>query len=261
MMTQGWKRFSTEALLRNEHPVLQWQPEIQQTVRGKVKKFLDGKFKNKNIIVLVPKFNKTRVIPIKDDGRFEFTHDFPDYTGFAMALKSGRAWSALEQVEQSFPDVHLDWPSENVNRPLETSGQLADIASGYVMIDGEKVYQMPELTVQGASPYSAIAYKSINTELLEEVDVDYALELLNQMPEICIYWVTSSNESRIPSATMDPNAAETSKIDNRFFTHTPSTIRDVRTGETRIGLNNHFLHETNRLNPGRFLDPTIPSIK
>lgn len=197
MLTQGWRRFSPTSTLRKTAPEENtpetktqkkkvWEAETKQIIAGYVKGWFNRPTrKRQEVSIMAPKYNNMQIVSTDENGYFEFSHDYPDYTGFSVNLLNERKWMYnIELVEETFPEVIMDW--ESASQKKARTSYLTEVRKGLIVQNGEKVYQLPEVLVQGVSPYSEYAYYSIGTERLEQKKGKNALELLNQIPEVCI---------------------------------------------------------------------------
>lgn len=204
MLTQGWTRFQSSALL---HPVkkedARWKPEQVQYISGSLKGFFNKKTRKPiKMSVAVPKFGRVSTVTTDRNGVFNITHDCPDMTGFIITPSRKKAdLYTVELKEDTYPEItHLNWKSEG--RAEVPSEYLHEVKEGYKMIGGEKVYQMAEVVIQGTSPLAGYSYKSVNKTFIEQQKANNALELLNQMPEVCIYKVMKAmDRNGIPVPT------------------------------------------------------------
>ena len=192
MLTQGWRSFAQIPFLKKKategdsnSEKKMWKAETEQVIAGQVK----GWFKNsvrkpREILVMIPKFNKIHSLLTDESGYFEFAHNYPDYTGFIFDLQNKKHWNEMKLAEETFPDVFVDW--EATPQKKIRASYLSEVHTGLVIRNGEKVYQLPEVLVNGDSPYSQYSFYSIGGERLEQKKGKDALELLNQIPEICL---------------------------------------------------------------------------
>jgi len=189
MLTQGWRRFSVVAdILKTKSETSKWQAEIEQIITGNVKGwFSRPPRKELEVIAMIPKHNYMQTITTDNNGNFKLVHNYPDYTGFIISLLGKGSWKyTLNINEETYPAAVVNWelnPQKDVH-----SSFLHEVREGYTILNGEKVYQIPEVVVQGISPYIGYSYKSIGSEYIEQKKGENALHLLNQMPDICIYW-------------------------------------------------------------------------
>ncbi|WP_294585558.1 hypothetical protein [uncultured Bacteroides sp.] len=191
MLTQGWTRFQSSALL---HPIKEdsadWKPEQVQIISGSLKGFFNKKTRKPiKISVAVPKYGRVNTVISDKNGEFNITHDCPDMTGFIITPSRKKAdLYTVELKEDTYPAVtQLKWKSEG--KAKASSEYMYEVQEGYKIVDGEKVYQMAEVVIQGISPLAGYSYKSVNKTFIEQQKAGNALELLNQMPEVCIYRV------------------------------------------------------------------------
>lgn len=189
MLTHGWTRFQSRALL---HPRLSgnplWQPERTQVISGDlVGLFKSFGRKKVEMTVAIPKYGRLETLKTDREGHFCITHDFPDMTGFIITPSRKKAQHyKIRLKEDTYPSVsRLLW------KPMVR----AEVASEYLYeVDnktagGMKVYQLPEVTVQGEHADLDYFYRSISATYLEQRSAENALELLNEIPEICTYRV------------------------------------------------------------------------
>ncbi len=189
MLTQGWRRFSVVAdILKAESETSKWQAEIEQIITGNVKGwFSRPPRKELEVIAMIPKHNYMQTITTDNNGNFKLVHNYIDYTGFIISLLGKGSWKyTLNINEETYPAVVVNWVL-NSQKDVHSSF-LHEVREGYTILNGEKVYQIPEVVVQGISPYIGYSYKSIGSEYIEQKKGENALHLLNQMPDICIYW-------------------------------------------------------------------------
>lgn len=200
MLTQGWRKFPGEPFFRKngsqEADLMKkvWKVETEQVIIGQVKGWFNRTVrKEKDIIITAPKHNGVHIVSTDGNGYFEFSHNYPDYTGFSISLlnKKGRM-HGIKLMEETFPTVVVDW--EAVTQKKVRTTYLTEVHTGLTVRDGEKVYQLPEVLVQASSPYSDYAYYSIGEERVEQKKGRNALELLNQIPEVCIVGMTKAHE-------------------------------------------------------------------
>lgn len=189
MLTQGWTRFQSSALL---HPVEEedasWESEQVQSISGSLKGFFNKKTRKPiKMSVAVPKFGRVSTVTTDRNGIFNITHDCPDMTGFIITPSRKKAdIYTVELKADTYPAVtQLKWKS--VGKAEASSEYMSEIQEGYRMVNGEKVYQMAEVVIQGTSPLVGYSYKSVSNTFIEQQKAGNALELLNQMPEVCIY--------------------------------------------------------------------------
>lgn len=200
MLTQGWSRFKVNALL---HPAEMaeavWQPERLQVITGVLKGWFNRKTRKPvGISVAVPKYGEVNSVITDGNGAFTITHNCPDMTGFIITPSVKQNWKYTIQLNaDNYPQVKpLKWQA--VNHEKAPLGYLYETREGYTIIDGERVYLMPEITIQGVSPYAGYAYESVGTTFVEQQKAENVLELLNQMPEVCVYQVMKRQEVNAP---------------------------------------------------------------
>ena len=194
MLTQGWRSFAQIPSLKKKTTTEDdsnsgkkvWKAETKQIIAGQVKwnKKQKAVRKPMEILVTLPKFNKVYSLLTDENGYFECVNNYPDYTGFLFDLQNRKLRNEITLVEETFPDVFVDW--ETAPQKKIRASYLSEVHTGLTIRNGEKVYQLPEVLVQASSPYSEYAYYSIGGERLEQKKGKNALELLNQIPEICI---------------------------------------------------------------------------
>lgn len=191
MLTHGWTRFPSDVLLHSRSDQAEiWKPERVQTITGHVRNVLNRSLKRPVVLsVALTDFGKVETVKTQKDGSFCFTHDCPDMTNFVITPSRKRAeLYTVTLDEATYPEVeHLDW--KLLNRDSNRSAQIDAQPMDYTYAGGEKSYEIPEVTIQGTVDNGEYEYESFTTSMIEQVSAENVLDLLNKMPEVCIYRV------------------------------------------------------------------------
>ena len=114
-----------------------------------------------------------------------------------------------------FPEVnpqHTIWHKETISTVAESYAK--EVQEGYVLVNGEKVYQLPEVEVNALLlPDSWVSYNVIEPERIQQVKGKTALDLLKQLPGVMIRATTYFNESRL--VALIPNRNMNVRGDNK----------------------------------------------
>ena len=219
MLTQGWRSFPQIPSLRkttrkrNNSVGKVWKAETEQVIAGQVKGWFNRTVRQeKDIAVIVPKYNGVHTVSTDENGYFEFPNNYPDYTGFFFSLQNRKGWKhGIELVEETFPDVAVDWKA-TTQKKIHTS-YLSEVHTGLSIRNGERVYQLPEVVVKASSPYSDYAYYSLGKEQLEQKKGKNVLELLNQIPEVCVFGVGEAHNALGKKSAYMVEHADTATIE------------------------------------------------
>lgn len=192
LLTHGWKRFDVEARMKRIKENVTFAPEQTQQLNG----YLKGNYSQKNIkgfaLYVTSRDGRFKSICLTDSlGRFRVEHNLQQekdfITVFTIQGKGNMAdWKYRIHVEEmDFPPITNNiW---TVNTAFPKAAYIADVKEGYTLIDGEKVYQLPEVSVNALSlPSGWISYQTLEPEKVDQFKGSTALDLLKEMPGLLI---------------------------------------------------------------------------
>lgn len=136
--------------------------------------------------------------------------------GYTIFVSGKTEKTSLLKQEKIY--IHTDKPFYLMGDTIWIKGYLVDaqthkeqdVQSRFIHVelinDKNKVLLrkklMAEVVIQGVSPLAGYSYKSVNKTFIEQQKAGNALELLNQMPEVCIYRVMKKrNRDGVPVPT------------------------------------------------------------
>lgn len=189
MMTQGWRRFDVEAMLKKKLLPNIYPIENGQYITGTVKNVFGKPIANSLVVAMAPKLRISRYI--KTDTKGKFLLDglrFPNNTNFIIqaAKKSGLTNYELQIDKDIFPNAYNSRPykfSENKKK----EEYLNQLNEGYTVVNGEKIYQLQEVAIVGEkSRYEDYSAHNWDEDKIEQTKSKTAMELIRQMPGIAI---------------------------------------------------------------------------
>jgi hypothetical protein len=145
MLTQGWKRFDLQKILKKEKEEAPYFLEQGQAISGTVKSGFFYKLKPGTVVsILAPKIKYFATTLTDENGRFSFSgFQFPDSTGFTVSAKQKKGIKDLVDItvdEDSFPSLTEDAiRPENVlkvsDNQLESSNKKYINENGMITIN------------------------------------------------------------------------------------------------------------------------------
>jgi len=151
MMTQGWKRFDVEKILRGKQEKAENYLEEGQAISGRVAAGLLNKMKKGTIVtILAPSIRYFGTTETDDKGRFIFSRfQFPDSTKFTIHAKQKKGLKDAVEIyldQDTFPQIqeHIV-PPENTIAVNES--QLESANQKYIYENGVFNQTLKELVV------------------------------------------------------------------------------------------------------------------
>lgn len=225
MLTQGWRRFSTEQYSQAKYPQLKHYMEAGQTVSGKVRNLLNKPVKGTDIIFLSA--YKNRIVLEKTDsaGRYLIQGiEFPDSTTMIVKAKSKSKIVDVEVIPdpEEFPAANTFIPDDKniANEPPAKYFQM--IKEKYYSDGGMLMVNLEEFTVNAEIKksneltdfYAGMADTNIDADRLEDFPGMGVLDLLSMLPGIQVNGqeISIRNAGRNPLFVID--GIETENIED-----------------------------------------------
>lgn len=197
MLTQGWKRFNNQDIVKGQFPKIQYYLEAGQTISGKVLNLFNKPAKNIDIIFLNSYKNQTTITQTDSLGQFIIEGiEFPDST--SLLLKA-RSKSKIVDVE-IIPDNDI-FPTVNTKIPFQQDN-LTAIKDDFFSLSKERYYNeggmltvhLEEFTVKAEQKsssneyyYSGAADNSINGEQLERYSNLSVMNIISTLPGVMVF--------------------------------------------------------------------------
>lgn len=227
MLTQGWRRFDVDAILKREKLQYKFPIENGQYISGTVKNVLGKPIANSIVIAMAPMQRLSRYVNTDSKGHFTINGiRFPENTYFVVqaAKKSKLVNYELKIDEEIFPKAYNPYPYKFMESEHKEE-YLEQLNEGYTVINGEKVYQLHEVNIIGTkSRYEDYAAYNWDEYKIERIKAKTVRELIKQMPGINtapngdLYFTSSGDHFRSEGEIrrpQDTNRPETFGMANR----------------------------------------------
>jgi len=197
MLTQGWRRFEIENVLKGKFKQPGYYMEAGQALSGKVSNILEKPSKNCDIIMLSPYKSMIRMVKTDSLGRYLISGiEFPDSTSFILKAKKRKSLTDVEIIPDAdeFPKFKNYIPSPRVETtaaPIEYFRQSKD---KYYYEGGIRVVSLGEVTVTAekkkkesdSNYYSGLADSQITSETLEKYSSMSLLTVLSTIAGVYV---------------------------------------------------------------------------
>lgn len=194
MLTQGWRRFSTAQLLKNQLPSKDYYMEIGQTVSGRVYNLFNKPVKDSEIILLSGYKNQINTARTDSSGLFVIDGiEYPDSTNIILKAKSKSKIVDVALIPE--PD-RFPWAQ---NKNVFGSAKDLPVDDSYLQLSKEKYYNeggmmvvnLEEFTVNAKAKtpsttyyYSGMADKVFDEEKLQDYPGWSVLQIVSMFPGV-----------------------------------------------------------------------------
>ena len=153
MLTHGWRRYDVNTNLREAK--YKYEVEKTQQICGYVESHFDKK-RLSHFALLVSTSQKAfkQIVISNEKGEFCFTHNFQQVknrlTEFLIngAGKKPKWRYGIYMNETEYPGTgHLHWQKDEI--PLKSRAFIKSVREDYTLVNGEKIYRLPEVEVTG----------------------------------------------------------------------------------------------------------------
>ncbi|MDD2284492.1 MAG: TonB-dependent receptor plug domain-containing protein [Paludibacter sp.] len=210
MLTQGWRRFNTNDVVKGVLPKTDYYLEIGQTVSGKVINLFNKPVKNAEVIFFSNYKNQITTGKTDTTGQFIIDGiDFPDSTHIFLKAKSNSKIVDVELIpnEDIFPTSRTNFPFTPDKLVAEQEDYLHLSKERYYNEGGMMVINLDEFTVEGetrkpdnALYYSGSADNSLDSENLKSFGNQTVLDIIRTFPGVLV----SGDRVSIRGATGNP---------------------------------------------------------
>lgn len=211
MLTHGWRSYDVtnrnNGTMRNDTA---YAIERVQQISGYAETHFNHK-RLENMSLLVENLTDESKIVVTTgyDGRFSFRLDLPQKENLLTELvvhgygKKPKWRYGVYLDKLAYPAVtDLHWKTEQPSKV--DSAYIQDVREGYTLVNGEKVYKIPEVEVTALElPGNWISYNVVETERIEQVDKTNALDLIATLPGIVVETDMIDNQLKIYTPTRD----------------------------------------------------------
>jgi len=196
MLTQGWRRFDTKAIVNGNMPKTDYYLEAGQAVSGKVLNIFNKPVKDSEVIFFSNYKNQINVAKSDSSGQFIIEGiEFPDSTQIILKAKSRSKIADVELIPD--PDT---FPAPKNNIPF-TSRETSTSMDDYLHLSKEKYYNeggmlvvnLDEFTVRADTKktdneyyYSGMADNSIDSKKLESFGNLSVLDIIRTFPGVMV---------------------------------------------------------------------------
>lgn len=194
MLTQGWRRFNTAQLLKNQLPPQDYYLELGQTVSGRVFNLFNKPVKDSEIILLSGYKNQINTAKTDSSGLFVIDGiEYPDSTNIILKAKSKSKIVDVALIPE--PD-RFPWAQ---NKNVFGSARDLPVTDDYLQLSKEKYYNdggmmvvnLEEFTVNAKAKtpsstyyYSGMADKVFNEEKLQDYPGWSVLQIISMFPSV-----------------------------------------------------------------------------
>ena len=195
MLTQGWRRFKTEDVVKSVFKKPGFYMEMSQALSGMVKNIMNTPVKKCEIIAISPYKNSIRMSKTDSLGRFLIDGlEFPDSTSFALKANKSKGIADVEIIpdEDKFPDSKVFIPVVlETNGVAEKEEYFQQSKEKYYYEGGIRVVNLSEITVNASkeqssnkSYYAGLGDSKVTTEQLELFQDMSLLDLFLTIPGV-----------------------------------------------------------------------------
>lgn len=187
MMTQGWRRFNTDDVLKGRNKAPGFFIEAGQTLSGKVVNILGKPSKNADVFVFAPTMRGMNIAKSDSLGNYLLQGiEFPDSTRFILKAnrKKGLPGIEVKPDKESFPATRMFFPDRQTLIKAQWSEYLSVSKEKYYLDGGMRVYNLAEVTVEGQRKTAQFEDPLIPTSM-----ADYTLsgDQIAELPNMSIF--------------------------------------------------------------------------
>ncbi|MDD4923185.1 MAG: Plug domain-containing protein, partial [Bacteroidales bacterium] len=198
MLTQGWRRFNTSAVVNGKIKKPAYYLEIGQTLSGKVTNFFNKPAKNIDIIAL--SFGNTFFMKKSTTdslGQYLMDVSFQDSTIFMV--KASKKKNRITDVSiipdpDDFPEASTFIPTTEKNQVSDQTDYFAQSKEKYYNDGGIRVINLKEVSVEAKKQeasssneyYSGLADNSIGLDALDQMQSRFILQILMTIPGVVV---------------------------------------------------------------------------
>lgn len=224
MLTQGWRRFNTQDVVRGKNPDINYFLEAGQTVSGKVMNLFNKPVKDRDVFFFSP--HQEQFFSVKTDSTGYFLIegiDIPDSTSILLKAKSNTRIVDVELI----PDKDV-FSSDFANIPFSPE-ELITTYDDFLILSKEKYYNdggmlmvnLDEITVKASAQtsasrsfYSGIAETTLDLKRLESYGNMSVMNIIGTLPGVMVF----GNSVSVRGASGNPlfliDGFETDNIDD-----------------------------------------------
>ncbi|MDD3319996.1 MAG: TonB-dependent receptor plug domain-containing protein [Paludibacter sp.] len=197
LLTQGWRRFSTDDIAKGKFNVQKYYAEVGQAITGKVTNIFGKPNVNSEIIMLLG--YKNQISTTKTDSAGNYLIDgieFPDSTNIVLKAKKYKNLADVEITPDAdvFPETNMFIPESTDKSDLPPDDYFLQTKEKYYTDGGMLVINLHELTVKAEKKkdnfdtdiYSGMASTQIKSDDLEKYPGMSVLDILSTVPGVTV---------------------------------------------------------------------------
>lgn len=205
LMTHGWRRFDVSAHLRPASETLNYRFGVErvQKFSGYVENHYTKKRLTDFALYVDSRDKRFKGVVFTDSlGRFEVKHDLPQKKDSMIVFtiqgkgKSSKWKYGVYAEEMIYPEVlPIVWDNKI---PSPRKSYMTDVKEGYTLVNGEKVYNLPEVQINALNlPSGWVSYRAVEQERIEQYKSKSALDLLGTIPGIMLDRTRNDGRCRV----------------------------------------------------------------
>lgn len=200
MLTQGWRRFNLQEILKNKLTENSYYMEVGQTLSGTVINAFNKPASGRDVIMLTGYKRQFDVVKTDSAGIFLIQGiEFPDSTTFILKAKSKTKLIDVELIPDNdeFPESNIFFPTTPPNMEYNAPKEyFLQIKEKYYTDGGMMVVNLDDFTVEGRkdinsnatrSIYAGMADNQITSEKIEQDFLGFSiLDMLQTIPGVSV---------------------------------------------------------------------------
>ena len=228
LLTQGWRRFNTEDILKKKYPKNEFYLEAGQAITGKVFNILNKPAKNRQVIMFSNK--GVAVTETDENGRFLIDGiEFPDSTQMVLKAKSSTKILDVELVcdKDHFPVPEVNLPFRDPIKIEPPKDYFQIIKNKYYTEGGLLLINLEEITVRGQKRrdsqeeyYTSTADITISSERIEEMAGMTVFDLLSTIAGVQVNGQEITIRNEKPLFVIDGIEIDSDRIDDVYYLNT-----------------------------------------
>jgi Large extracellular alpha-helical protein len=191
MLTQGWRRFNTEDILKKNYPENKFYLELGQVISGKVLNLFSKPARNRQVIMLSNYRNTIATAETDENGQFLIDGiEFADSAQIVLKAKSKTRLVDVELIHDKdrFPSTKINLPFREQIKTEQLKSYFQTVKEKYYSEGGLLLINLEEITVRARRQrdsqeefYASGADNIINAEQIEEMGGLTLFEMLGNI--------------------------------------------------------------------------------
>ena len=211
MLTHGWRQFDSEYSFRDKPDHSLSFQESTMRLSGKVTKLFNRPATGEKILISHMEGSYRQIVCTDSIGCFSAilpeisSPNHPQITFEAKVLANRDTWKYKIDLDESFdfPNTILPY-SHWCNISHLNMNHLKNIQELYIMVNGEKVYQLPEVSVLSSFPLKGWqSFRTIEQERIEQMKSKDVEGILIKTPGVFIERYENGGVCRVRMITKD----------------------------------------------------------